>query len=87
MPQLLLVDVEGADNAAESRLKARMHGFVSFSPDGKRLIVSVERVLQILEVGATRRPKSSPASAGQNLAPDWSPDGLKILFVSDRDAK
>ena len=32
-------------HAAEPRLKAKMHGCVSFSPDGKRLIVSVERAL------------------------------------------
>ena len=85
--QLLLVDVEGGDNAAEPRLKARMHGCVSFSPDGKRLIVSVERTLRILDVGADTPPQIIPGQRGQNLAPDWSPDGLKILFVSDRDAK
>lgn len=86
-PQLLLVDVQGADNAAKPRLKANMHGVVSFSPDGKRLIVSVERVLQILEVDADTPPQILPGQRGQNLAPDWSPDGGKILFVSDRDVK
>lgn len=86
-PQLLLVDLEGEAKTAKIRLQTKMHGCLSFSPDGKRLIVSVERKLQILDVDADTPPQIVPDQRGQNLAPDWSPDGRKILFVSDRDTK
>jgi Tol biopolymer transport system component len=85
-PQLLLVDLAG-ETGAKSRLQTKMHGCLSFSPDGKRLIVSLNRVLQVLDVDAETPPQILPDQRGQNLAPDWSPDGRKILFVSDRDAK
>jgi Tol biopolymer transport system component len=84
--RLLIVDAGGAAKGVRIRLKSDLGGFVSFSPDGKRLIYGDGFTLHILEVDSNNPPKTIPGQLGHTYHPDWSPDGKTIVFVSDREA-
>jgi len=83
---LVLIDVEeGAQPVAVVRMESGQGGSVSFSPDGKRLVLDNKYLIQILDVGGNARPRVVPGQKGQNKDPHWSPDGQWIVFCSDRD--
>ena len=68
------------------RRKTNIGGFLSFSPDGKRLVFSSDNRIQIIDVDGTDKAHWVPHQKGKNRNPDWSPDGKQIVFTSDRDA-
>ena len=84
--QLMIVSAEGAAKGLTLRLKIGTGGFVSFSPDGKQLVLAAENKIMILDVDGTGKARWVPHQKGKNRSPDWSPDGKRIVFVSDRDA-
>jgi Tol biopolymer transport system component len=60
---------------------------VRWSPDGTRLLYHKELAnvdIWSCDVDGTNEQQLT-MSAGDNMAPDWSPDGTKIVFVSTRD--
>jgi Tol biopolymer transport system component len=82
---LLLVDVQGTENAVKLRLKSEQGGFVSFSPDGKRLMYASGYMIYIVDVDGNNPSQLIPGQRGRSFHPDWSPDGKRVVFVSNRD--
>ncbi|MGH3079047.1 MAG: TolB family protein, partial [Gaiellaceae bacterium] len=54
-----------------------------FSPDGRRIALSVNG--EIYVVNTDGRGRRLVSGAGFNTSPSWSPDGRRIVFDSDRD--
>ena len=54
-----------------------------FSPDGRRIALSVNG--EIVVVDANGKGRRLVSGAGTNTSPSWSPDGRSIVFDSDRD--
>lgn len=82
---LVLVDVAGAEPVATVRMESGQGGSVSFSPDGKRLVLDNKYLIQILDIAGNSRPSVVPGQKGKNKDPHWSPDGQWIVFCSDRE--
>jgi TolB protein len=68
-------------------------GELQFSPDGSRLVFTVSepvkgtsrvRALWMLDV-ASGQVRQMTFSGKSDNAPRWSPDGMSIAFLSDRD--
>jgi TolB protein len=57
---------------------------VSFSPDGKRLVYSMQGSLWTQNLESTDAEELT-AGPGYDFQPDWSPDGKHIAFVRYRD--
>ena len=59
-----------------------------FSPDGQRVIMSLQEGgnsnIFVLDLRSRARRSSSPMSPAINTAPSFSPDGSQIVFESDR---
>ncbi len=81
---LLLVDVDKDPPKVTMRMQSGQGGSVSFSPDGKRLAIDDNWLIQILDIEGNRPPKIVPGQKGKNKDPHWSPDGEWIVFCSDR---
>ena len=58
------------------------------NPDG-RIAYTCDRFVnpQICTVAASGTGKLVLTNAGQNFNPDWSPDGMRIAFESNRDGQ
>ncbi len=82
--RLLWVDRQGAiEQVTENRAGYRS---VRVSPDGQRLAVEIEdgvrRTIVLYDIA---RDAFSPLTTeGNNAAPQWSPDGQWVVFMSDR---
>ncbi len=84
--QLLIVSAKGANAGVTARLSNGMGGFVSLSPDGKRLVFSNEYKIQIVDVDGVGPARLIAGQQSKNRYPDWSPDGQWIVFASDRES-
>jgi Tol biopolymer transport system component len=83
--QLILVSAEGASAGISLRKKCSLGGYISYSPDGKRLAYSADNRIQILEVAGTAGARVLPGQVEKSRCPDWSPDGSWIVFESERE--
>ncbi len=83
--ELLYVSADGEEQGVRVRLTGEMAGFVSFSPDGKRLAVDSSYRVQLLDVEGDGKLELIPGQVGASRDPDWSPDGKWIVFASSRD--
>jgi serine/threonine-protein kinase len=66
----------------------RRYGYPRYSPDGKRIAVSVStgsRTDVWLFDRASGTPTRLTSAGSVNERPEWSPDGSRILYRSDRD--
>jgi Tol biopolymer transport system component len=83
--QLLFVSADGEEQGLQQRLENEMSGFVSFSPDGKKMLLDNQYKVHIVDVEGTSQPVTIKGQVGANTEADWSPDGQWIVFTSSRD--
>jgi len=83
--QLLLLSAAGSATGVNTRLRANVGGFVSFSPNGREIVFSANGTIHIMTVAGSTGPRPVPGQRGKNRDPDWSPDGKMIVFVSNRE--
>jgi dipeptidyl aminopeptidase/acylaminoacyl peptidase len=95
-----IVAVDLGDDSEPGQILARGHDFFAsprLSPDGRRLLWLAwdhpnmpwnGTLLYLAEIGADGAPHEPQVIAGSPaesiFQPEWSPDGNKIVFVSDR---
>jgi len=83
--QLVLVDRQGAARAVPG--EARPFGAPRFSPDGRKVAVSVRPpgpVGDVWVVDPQQGTQSRLTFEADNQNPEWSPDGQRVLFASNR---
>jgi uncharacterized protein (TIGR03437 family) len=61
-------------------------GTMRWSPDGKRLLYTSNKVYTVNIDGSDNR-RLTPADVANDLQAAWSPDGTKIVFSSNRDTR
>jgi TolB protein len=81
--QLLFVSPEGAEKGLKVRFEGKEGGAVSFSPDGKQMVLDSGSKIYLLDVDGGF-PRLIPGQKGKNKDPHWSPDGQWIVFSSNR---
>jgi Tol biopolymer transport system component len=81
---LWIVDV--GKPPARLRLEGSLMGQVAWSPDGKRLAVTLDAKIHLLNPDDANAPRVIPGQLRRSRDPAWSPDGKSIAFSSDREA-
>ena len=73
-------------DSTEQKLTPRLEGgglskIASWSPDGKRLALSIDLRIHWIDVEGAGAPRLLAGQTGKNRDPAWSPDGKWIAFA------
>ena len=80
------VPVGGGEVSRVSDVRVDTESFLSWSPDGRRVLFAKEHESNIYMVAVDDGVAMQlTQSMGKDLNPSWSPDGSRIAFGSDRD--
>jgi TolB protein len=80
---LWIVDTQNP--APRLRLEGHLMGHVAWSPDGKRLAVTRDGLIHLLNPDDVNDSRAIPGQKGSSRDPAWSPDGKSIAFSSNRE--
>ena len=86
--QLVAIDARG--KATPLLTEPRAYGSPRYSPDGKRIALSIRTAagtntdIWVYEVASGTLTRLT-TDGTSNSEPDWTPDGRRVLFVSNRD--
>ena len=81
-PERVLVWVDRTGRIEQLPLPARAYSYPRLSPDGKRVAVSTQGDRNIWMYDIGRGTMGRVTIDGRNMAPAWTPDGLRITFGS-----
>jgi Tol biopolymer transport system component len=76
--------IDTKTRAARLRLEGEVMGQLAWSPDGKQLAITLNNMIQLLNVDDATKPRPIPGQTGASRDPAWSPDGKRIAFSSNR---
>ena len=81
-PERVLVWVDRTGRVEPLPLPARAYTYPRLSPDGKRIAVSTQGDRNIWMYDIGRGTTTRVTVDGRNMAPAWTPDGLRLTFGS-----
>jgi serine/threonine-protein kinase len=87
--QLVLVRA-GATSAPTVLGESGMYSSPRFSPDGRRIAMTVVSPTNTSDVWIYDRPRNTftrLTTEGMNVRPEWTPDGRDVVFISTRSAE
>ena len=89
--ELGIVNAKGDENSIVVRFRGDLGWLPSWSPNGKRLVVSIRgeetfQKLALISASGEKPPTMISGQAGTffNLDATWSPDGQRLVFNSNR---
>lgn len=68
-------------------VRANLEGYVGWSPDGKRMVVTILETLWMLDPDGNEAPRPIPRQIERNRHASWSPDGQWLAFSSNRKSR
>lgn len=86
VPRKVAIEVNADDKANNERVMTFTRGATQFalSPDEKQACFAVQGKLFRMAVGPNSRPVQMTDGPWNDHGAAWSPDGTKIIFISDR---
>lgn len=86
--QIMMAGISGG--AQTMLADVRGYGYPRFSPDGKRIAMTIASGgashIWIYDM-ASRTPTRLTSGGSLNERPEWTPDGTRLVFRSDRDSR
>jgi Tol biopolymer transport system component len=84
--ELWIADTEPGSQRSRVRFTGDLSSHVAWSHDGRRLAITIDGKINLLEADGTKGPEPIPRQEGRNGDVAWSHDGKWIAFSSDRQA-
>lgn len=84
--ELWIASTDPAKRASRVRLTHDMSTHLAFSPDGKRLALTIDGKIHLLDVEGDGQPQLIPHQTDKSGDVAWSHDGKWLAFASNRSA-